>query len=345
MKRTQRTLDAQALSVFCEQMLLLTEAGMPLHEGVDALAGEYAGTPQEAAFVAMNEEMKRSGLLADAMAASALFPAWMIGMVRAGEQSGQLERMLRELSAHFERAYQIHGAAVNAVRYPLTLLAVMTLVLLALVFRAAPVFAQAFGSLGVSGAPMLRLSQRVGIGMLVLIALGVLGAAAALAAVRGGKWPKLRAWLLARIPALGRMQAMMTAQKFASVLGVLLASGFPMETALEMLPDVCDTEAEKQRVRICHQQVMEGETIFTAVGNLRLFEPLYLRILRVGFAAGQADAALLKVAKLLSQEIDDTLTRVVSWLEPALVVVLGALIGALLLCVLAPLAGVLGAMA
>ena len=102
-RKAKQTLDAQALSVLCEQLLLLVQAGMPLHEGVDALCAEYDGTPFQQAFAQMNAQMKCGDTLADAMAAANVFPSWMIGMVRAGEQSGEMERMLRELAAYFAR--------------------------------------------------------------------------------------------------------------------------------------------------------------------------------------------------------------------------------------------------
>ena len=114
---------------------------------------------------------------------------------------------------------------------------------------------------------------------------------------------------------------------------------------MEILPDVYDSPEEKQRVGRCASQVLEGETFSAAVGNMRIFEPLYLRILHVGFAGGQMDAAFSKVAQLLSDEIDVRLARMVSRIEPALVILLGTMIGALLLCVLSPLGGVLGTMA
>ena len=346
--KVHQTLDAQALCVLCEQLLLLVQAGMPLHEGVDALCAEYDGTPFQQAFAQMNAQMKDGKTLADAMDAAGIFPSWMAGMVRAGEQSGEMERMLRELAAYFARAHQLRCAVADAVRYPLTLMAIMLLVLLALIFYVLPVFSQAFGTLGQAdgwGAGMLLVSKRVGLTLLALMVI-LMGLAAALYTARpGSRREKLRAWLLGRLPALARLQTMMAAQKFASVMGMLLASGFPMETAMEILPDVYDSPEEKQRIRRCASQLLEGETFSAAVGNMRIFESLYLRILHVGFAGGQMDAAFSKVAQLLSDEIDVRLARMVSRIEPALVIFLGTMIGALLLCVLSPLGGVLGTMA
>ena len=83
--KVHQTLDAQALCVLCEQLLLLVQAGMPLHEGVDALCAEYDGTPFQQAFAQMNAQMKDGKTLADAMNAAGIFPSWMVGMVRAGE--------------------------------------------------------------------------------------------------------------------------------------------------------------------------------------------------------------------------------------------------------------------
>ena len=346
--KANQMLDVQALSVLCEQLLLLVQAGMPLHEGMDALCAEYDGTPFQQAFAQMNAQMKCGDTFADAMAAAGIFPSWMVGMIRAGEQSGEMERMLRELAAYFARAHQLRCAVADAVRYPLTLMAIMLLVLLALIFYVLPVFSQAFGSLGQAegwGAGMLLGSKCLGLILLALTVLLTVLAVLLYTARPGSRREKLRIWLLGRLPALAKLQTMMAAQKFASVMGVLLASGFPMETAMEILPDVYDSPEDKQRIRRCASQVLEGETFSAAVGNMRIFEPLYLQILHVGFAAGQMDTAFSKVAQLLSDEIDVRLARLISRLEPALVILLGTMIGALLLCVLSPLCGVLGTIA
>ena len=92
-------------------------------------------------------------------------------------------------------------------------------------------------------------------------------------------------------------------------------------------------------------RVLDGETVYDAVAGAGIFDALKLRMIRVGFASGQADVAFEKVAQLLAGEIDEATGRLIARLEPMLVALLSLMIGAILLAVMMPLAGVLSAMA
>lgn len=347
-KGNRPAFGAEEISVFCEQISLILSANIPLYEGLETLEGDYAGTAGEEAFRAMNNEMQVSGSLAAAVEAAGVFPDYMTGMVRVGEEAGQLETVMRSLAQHYMREAQIRSSAISAVRYPLTLMGVMLLVIAVLVFQVMPVFEKAFTSLsgGMSGASaaMMRAGQTAGLAVLavMLLLLGVFGALALL--MRGGKRPQLKDRMMSLVKPLSKINRLMTAQKFASVMAMLLGSGFPMEQALELMQTVYDSEKSKALMAETAQRVLGGEPIASAVEATELFDPLYLRMIRVGFASGQADEALSKVANLQAQELDDAMARLISLIEPVLVIALSAMIGALMLSVMMPLAGVLSAM-
>jgi len=340
--------SAEEISVFCEQISLILGSNIPLYEGLEALEGDYAGTPGESAFCAMNDEMKRSGSLAAAADAAGAFPAYLTGMVRVGEEAGQLDAVMSGLAGHYRQQAQIRASAASAVRYPLTLMAVMALVITVLVFQVIPIFDQAFRSLtgGMSGASasMLRVGQIAGVTVFALLLVLIAAAVALYLLLRDGKHPQLRARLIAMAPPLRKIERMMTAQTFASVLSMLLGGGFPLEQALELMPEVYEDDCQKQLMRNTAAGVLSGKPISSAIEETGLFDALYLRMIRVGFTSGQADAALGKVAHLQAQAIDEAMGRVIALIEPALVVVLSAMIGAILLSVMMPLAGVLSAM-
>jgi len=347
-KGNKPAFGAEEISVFCEQISLILSANIPLYEGLETLEGDYAGTAGEEAFRTMNNEMQVSGSLAAAVEAAGVFPDYMTGMVRVGEEAGQLETVMRSLAQHYMREAQICSSAVSAVRYPLTLMGVMLLVIAVLVFQVMPVFEKAFSSLsgGMSGASaaMMRAGQTAGLAVLVVMLLLLAGCGALALLLRGGKRPQLKDRLMNCVKPLARINRLTTAQKFASVMSMLLGSGFPMEQALELMQTVYDSEKSKALMRETAEQVLAGEPIASAVEATELFDPLYLRMIRVGFASGQADEALGKVAKLQAQELDDAMARLISLIEPVLVIALSVMIGALMLSVMMPLAGVLSAM-
>lgn len=349
MLNVTNTMPAEEISVFCEQISLLLRSGVPLQEGIEALADGCKGTQSEAVFARLNEEIQQSGSLANAVSACGAFPAYMTGMIRVGEEAGQLDTVIGALAQHYMREAQIRQAAASAVRYPLTLMGVMALVILVLVLCVLPIFEQAFRSLsgGAMGASasMLRIGQVSGVLIFAVMLAILIAAIVVWLLTRNGKRAKLRERLLTAVPALARVNRLTTAERLASVLSMLLGGGFPLEQALELLPDVFDSEKKKNMMRELAQQVLDGETIGSAIEKTGLFSAFHLRMIRVGFASGQADAALERVAQMQAQEIDDAMARLIALIEPVLVVALSAMIGAILLSVMMPLAGVLSAMA
>ena len=346
-KRNKPAFSAEEISVFCEQVSLILSANIPLYEGMETLESDYKGSACETAFSVMNERMRESGSLAEAIDASGVFPEYMVGMVRVGEEAGQLDAVMRSLAQHYMHEAQIRASAVNAVRYPLTLMGVMLLVIAVLVLQVMPVFEKAFTSLsgGLNGASaaMMRVGQTAGLVLLAVMLILMGACMAAILLVRSGKYPQMKEKLMSVKP-LARLNRLMTAQRFASIMAMLLGSGFPMEQALEMMETVYDSAKAKALMRATGERILGGETIASVIEATALFDPLYLRMIRVGFAAGQADEALAKVAKLQTQEIDDAMNRMIALIEPVLVIALSAMIGALMLSVMMPLAGILSAM-
>ena len=192
---------------------------------------------------------------------------------------------------------------------------------------------------------MLRVGQAAGITVFALMLLMIGAAIVLYMLLRNGRHPALRAGLMRLFPPLKRLQRMITAQKLASVLSMLLGSGFPLEQALEMMPEVYTEEQEKKVMKAAAQKAVDGRPMAEIIEESGLFDALHMRMIRVGFASGQADAALGKVADLQAQAIDEAMARMIALIEPALVIVLSAMIGAILLSVMMPLAGVLSVMA
>lgn len=338
MEKTQ----AHTLAALCEQLVLMLGAGMPLHESIDALG---AGEDESARlFTALAEPLRCGSTLHEAMALSGCFPTEMIGMVRAGEQSGQLERVLEGLAAHYSRMHRLSRAVSDAVRYPLMLLIIMSLVIVVLVFQVMPIFERALCSLGAGmdgfSQHTMVLARGIGFVLFGLCALLLIGAVVGWISIKNGKRPN---WIF-RIRPVARLRRLYAAQRLSSTLSVLLSSGMAMETALEMSAEGFEDAQEREHIRTCAQSVADGMDFSAALGSGGWFEPLYIRMVQAGIASGQTDTALAKTAQMISQEIDDALSRMLSLIEPAMMIVLGAMIGSVLLCVLAPISGVLSAM-
>lgn len=341
-------MSADEASVFCEQVSLLLAAGMPMHEGMDALAEGYRGMKEYPGMQRMSEEMSRTGELARAMRESGLFSQYMVEMTAIGERAGKLEWVMQQLSIYYRREGKVRRALRSAVAYPLVLLTMMACVIGVLILKVLPVFRQVFDSLGVSSGVSSDSLMRVGvnIGYVVLIT----ASAALLFALVLGILSLTKAWedllhaLTRLVPPVRRLSDRIGAQRFAEVMSMMIGSGFPIEEALEAAPSIVGRGAVREKLIRVGEMTRAGRSFPEAVSEVGLFSPIYSRMIVVGFAAGQADVALSKVAEVYEDEVDDNFAKLVSTIEPTLVALLAILVGAILLSVMLPMASVLSGM-
>lgn len=347
-KRKRAWMTPSEISLFCQQVELLLQSGIPLHEGMRSLAENYQTTAYREALQELAEKVDQTGSLYEGMRESPLFPAYAREMVRLGERLGELENVCHGLAAYYEREDNIRKAVRNAVTYPLVLIAMMACVIAVLMVRVLPIFQQVLGEMGEvaqEGGNGL-VSVGVGLGYGVLAVLGVL----ILLLLGLLVWYKLQREraevFVSRIfPPLRRLRAMLTAARFAGIMEMMLRSGFPLAESLELLDSVFPDAESRRKVAVCRDALAEGAPFPEAVEQAGIFDPLYSRMVRLGFAAGKTDAVMDKLSQVYETEMDDRIGHLVSLIDPTLVTVLSLIIGAILLAVMLPLASILTAIA
>ena len=126
---------------------------------------------------------------------------------------------------------------------------------------------------------------------------------------------------------------------------MMLKSGFPLNESLQLVSGVVNNRQVAEKVETVRQRMEKGESFPDAVERMGIFEPLHCRMIRVGAQAGQTDVVMSRLAALYEDEVDDSITRAVSMIEPSLVALMSVIIGAILLSVMLPLLSLMGGMA
>ena len=174
-KQKRAWMTPSEVSLFCQQVELLLQSGIPLYEGMRSLADNYQSTPYREALTELAQKVDETGSLYEGMRESPLFPAYVREMVRLGERLGELENVCHGLATYYEREDNIRKAIRNAVTYPLVLIAMMACVIAVLMTRVLPIFRQVLGEMGEvtrEGGSLASLGMGLGYG--VLAVLGVL---------------------------------------------------------------------------------------------------------------------------------------------------------------------------
>ena len=142
-------------------------------------------------------------------------------------------------------------------------------------------------------------------------------------------------------PPLRRLSMRLASSRAASVLAMMLSSGFPLEQALEMVPLVLPDEEAAGEIAQIREKMGEGVSFSDALTGSRLFDEIHRQMLRMGIAAGREDQVMAKIAETYEQQAEEGISDLVSIIEPTMVAALSIVIGAVLLSVMMPMAGII----
>ncbi len=343
--KRQYTIAPEETSIFCEQVALILSAGMPMHDGIEALSENYASTRDAATFKAIAGAVNETGSLSQALAVGGIFPKYMVEMTAIGEKTGKLEAVMQALATYYMRESKIRRAVKNAVAYPLILMVMMACVIAILISKVLPIFDQALGGLGLemgdTGSALMRFGMTTGRVVMVLVGVLVVAVLAVVLLLRTRQRKQVMDTLCRVFPPIGRLNRRISAARFASVMAMMMGSGFPMEEALKMMPSIITDEAARVQVEGIISKMDEGVSFPDALDGCLLFDPLHTRMIRMGYLAGQVDTVMEKVAGIYEEEVDEGISRLVSIIEPSLVALLSVVIGAILLSVMLPMASII----
>ncbi len=345
-KKEQTGLPASELSSFCGQVALILEAGLPLYDGMETLAGADKNSDNADMYAAASKGVTETGSLYDALKNDTRWPDYLVEMVGIGEKSGQLDKVMRGLEEYYAREARIRQSLVSAVTYPLVLGAMLAVIVLVLLWRVLPVFRRVLNSMGMgfSDNALMRIGTAIGWIVLVLVVLVFIAVIAALILMRTKHRDKVLGFLMNLFPSVKRLNRRLSASRVAGVLSMMLSGGFPTDEALEMTSKVLSDRDAAAKVEQIRAKLSAGGTFADAVTGTELFDELHNRMITMGSATGKEDQVLAKLSALYEEQVEDDITRLVSIIEPTLVALLSVVIGAVLLSVMLPMAGILSSL-
>jgi len=267
-----------------------------------------------------------------------LFGDFYINMIRSGEASGQMSAVLDRLVEHMERQRALRDSVVSATIYPAILLGVAVLSLMAMLGFVVPQFEKLFTDMGDALPMPTRLVMGLGhaftsYGLLigaVLVGGGLL-LMRWLKSPSGSKWWQAR---LLRLPLMGRLTLKYQLTLFSRSLGTLLGNGVSMLTALHIATETVSNLVLRQELARVAPIVKEGGRVAQAMVGTGIFEPLAINLIRVGEETGRIGPMMLELANILNREVEIGIKRLLTMVEPVLILVLGVLIASIIVSIL-----------
>ncbi len=338
----RRRLSTREFLVFNQELATLLKAGMPLVQSLDILRQRVPNALFKSVLDDVHERVRSGNSLSEAFEAQGdLFPGVYTAALLAGEKSGNLEQVIRRYVAYSKVLTAVKKRTVSALVYPAILTVLSLIVVGIIVFRVVPAFTAFYGQFNKE----LPLSTRAIVAtsgfVLAYLPLIVIAIVAAVFAI--WYWirdPGNRARfdrMVLRVPFLGDVARKFATSQAARTLGTLLGGGIPLVNALEVTARAMPNRYMSERLMTAQQQVREGSALAKAMQEQRLFPDVAIKMVEVGESTGALQEMLTSLADFFDEEIDTTLGRFVTLVEPVLLVTMGLVIAALLLSLYMPL--------
>lgn len=338
----RRGISAADLALVTRQLATLLRSGMPLEETLLAV-GQQAEKPRLKSILlgVRSRVMEGHTLAAGLSEFPQAFPEIYRATVAAGEQSGHLDPVLERLADYTESRQQLRQRVSHALIYPVILTVMAIGIVSGLLGFVVPKVVGVFENTG-QALPLFTRMLIASSDFLreygyVVLALFALGAFVFSRMLR--RLPFRRRWhrFLLRVPLVGKLTRGINTARFTRTLSILAGSGVPVLEALRIAGDVVINVPMREAIHETAVRVREGAPLGRSLGASRLFPPMTMHLISSGEASGELESMLERAADNQEREVDSLVGALLSILEPALIVLMGILVFAIVMAILLPI--------
>jgi type IV pilus assembly protein PilC len=339
---------AKELAIFTRQFSVMIDAGLPLVQCLEILAGQQENKVFQKVLTGTRSQVEGGATLSAAMRSSPkVFDALYVNMVEAGETGGILDTILQRLSSYIEKNVKLQRAVKSALVYPVGVISVAAGVITLLLWKVVPIFATLFAGLGVD-LPLptkivIAMSNFVGsiFGLLFLVAIvGALFGLKAWYGTRQGRF--ILDTIVLKLPIVGILMRKIAVARFTRTLGTLISSGVPILEGLDITAKTAGNAVVEKALQQVRKSLEEGKSLTEPLREAEVFPGMVTQMIAVGEQTGAMDAMLQKIADFYEEEVDAAVKDLLTALEPIMIVFLGVIVGGVVISMYLPLFSLIG---
>ncbi len=337
--KTMYKFSTKELAFCCRQLSAMLTSGLTLVKSIDILVKEQENEKARAIWQDIYENVQKGESFSSTLEMHAgTFPDFLISMVGAGEASGSLDIIMQRMSDHYSKENKLKNTIKGAMIYPIILLVLCVVVVIFLFTFIMPTFIDMFedkSKMPFLTKVMAAISDFFREKYILLIAIVVglfFGIRYAL------KVPSIRFKfdrLIIKGPGFGPLITKIYTGRFARTLSSLYSSGIPMVECLERASKILGNSYIDEKFLDVVDEVKQGETLSATITRTEVFEPMFCSVIYVGEEAGALDSILEKTSDYYEEESDAAVQRLVSMIQPVLVIFMGVII-AMVVCGIYP---------
>ena len=330
------------LSIFTRQFATMIDAGLPIVQCLDILGEQSESKLLRNTVRTIRQDVEGGATLADALRKHPkIFDALYINMVEAGEAGGVLNTVLNRIALFIEKANKLKKKVKGAMIYPCAIIAVAVIVVSILLIFVIPVFAELYGSMGKALPAPTQITINISNWFVaswyyLLFALG--GVVAGVRFYYQSDQGRINIdGLLLRLPVIGDMLRKVAVARFSQNMAILLSSGVPILEGLAITARTAGNKVVEKAIMDSRVSISQGKTVAEPLAESKIFPPMVCHMVAVGETTGGLDGMLRKIAEFYEEEVDDAVASLTALMEPAIMVVLGVILGGLVISMYLPI--------
>ena len=330
------------ISLATRQLATMIDAGLPIVQCLDILGQQSESKLLRNTLTTVRKDVEGGSTLADALRKHPkIFDDLYINMVEAGEAGGILNTILNRIALFIEKANRLKKKVKGAMIYPCAIVATAVIVVAVLMIFVIPVFAELYGGMGKALPAPTQICIDISnwfVAYWYLLIAAVVGVFTAISYYY--KTPAGRMQidgLLLKMPVIGDLLRKVAVARFSQNMSLLLSSGVPILDGLAITGKTAGNKVVERAILESRLSISKGNTVAEPLRESGIFPPLVCQMVAVGESTGGLDGMLKKVAELYEEEVDDAVNNLTAMMEPAIMVVLGVILGGLVIAMYLPI--------
>ncbi len=332
------------LAIFCKQLHTMLTSGMPITRCMEVLAEQSEHPKVQAVSKEVSLDIRKGNLFSEALKRHPkVFPDLLVNMVEAGELTGNLDSVIESMAKHYENETQITSKINLALMYPKFLGGMAFCIVALMLVFVVPKFLEMFTK---SGQPIPALTQIL-LNMsnfvtnhFVLLIVGMVAIYVGVKQIM--KIEKVRYQFqlyVLKIPKLGIILKKLISTRFSRTMATLLQSGIPIVYALEASAKVTGNIVISKKMEVVVDEIRKGNSLSYFLKDMDVFPPILLSMVSIGEESGDLDGMFSKVADYFDSELDENIKKIISIIEPTMIVVMGIIMGFIIIAMYLPILG------
>jgi general secretion pathway protein F len=337
-----RRIKQRDVSVATRQLATLLHAGIPLVPALSALVEQLSNQPLEKVFAPIRDRVNEGIPLAKAMAEyPAVFSEVFVSMIRAGEATGTLENVLLRLAEMAEKRTNLANKVKAAMAYP-AFMAIVGISVIAFIFTyvipsITKLFLEMNRQLPWPTVMLMRISDFIQNYFWILIIMLIVMIIAPIFWSKTTKGRRVWDQIKLKLPLFGNLNRKIAIARFSRTLAVLLASGLSIVETLDLSRQVIGNTVISDVVDRARDAISHGAGIAESFRRSGVFPPIVIHMISAGEKSGGIEEGLTNVANAFDNDVEVTVKALTSLLEPAMIVLLGIIVGFIVLAILMPI--------